>query len=144
MAENRDSLTLNEKVIDRLVEIVRRGNFRKTAADELGIPPGTFNSWLQRGKRELRDYAAGRLDELTLKARLIQELARAESRAHADILRDVVNSEDVRAKMWFLERRYNKQYSKNPNAHIDDETGEQSKVDALQLLAEALAQISED
>ena len=35
-------------------------------------------------------------------------------------------------------RRYNKLYSKNPNAHVDDETGEESKVDALEILAEKL------
>ncbi len=59
-------------------------------------------------------------------------------RCHQLLLQDVIGSDSVQAKQWFLERRYNKLYSKNPNAHVDDETGEESKVDALEILAEKL------
>jgi len=46
--------------------------------------------------------------------------------------------------MWFLERRWNKLYSRNPNAVIDDETGETIKRDMVAQLAEKLAQFVED
>ena len=57
---------------------------------------------------------------------------------------DVIEAEDPKCKMWFLERRWNKLYSKNPNAKIDDETGETIKNDLLAQLADKLAEFVED
>jgi uncharacterized protein (DUF2384 family) len=114
------------------------------AAAKMGIPIQTFNGWSVRGKKELRDHAAGRRKTLTIKADLVQARDAAEARCHEKILLDVVTSDSIQAKQWFLERRWNKLYSRNPNARIDDETGAEVKVDALDLLAEKLRGLMED
>jgi hypothetical protein len=138
------NLTLTEDILQEAVKIVRQGNFRYVAAARVGVPFNTWNGWIKRGRNELKDYANGIGDEeLTIKARLILELDRVEAECHAQILEDVANSDNVTAKMWFLQRRYNKLYSKNPNAHLDDETGEMVHRTASDILAEKLLQFLE-
>ena len=132
------NLSLTEDIVAEACRIVEAGNYRRIAAKRLGIPLNTWNSWLQKGKKEMREYAAGKRTHVTVKATLVRELDKAEARCHQLLLQDVIGSDSVQAKQWFLERRYNKLYSKNPNAHVDDETGEEAKVDALEILAEKL------
>ena len=135
------NLSLTEETVAAACAIVEAGNFRYIAAQRLGIPRNTWSSWLTRGRKELREHADGKRDKLTVKATLVLELDKAEARCHQRLLQDVVESENVQAKMWFLERRYNKLYSKNPNARIDDDTGEEVEVSATDILAEKLAQL---
>jgi hypothetical protein len=132
------NLSLTDDLVREACKIVEAGNFRKVAAQRLGVPMSTWNSWLQRGKKELREFSSGKRTSVTVKASFVRELDKAEGRCHARLLQDVISSDSIQAKQWFLERRYNKLYSKNPNAHIDDETGEESKVDALEILADKL------
>jgi hypothetical protein len=144
---NRDNvnLTLTEDLIREAAAIVRKGNFRYVTANKLGIPQDTWNRWLQYGRGELRAYIHGcGPEELTLKARLVLALEKAEGECHATLLEDVIESDNVQAKIWFLQRRYNKLYSKNPNAHVDDETGEVIRRSATEILADKLAQFLED
>lgn len=145
-SSNPRSLQLTADMVDEMARIVRGGNFRYVAAQRLGVPTRTLQSWLLRGRKEIRRFEEGRVDEsdLTLKAALVWALDEAEALAHQDILADVVHSESVQAKMWFLERRYNKLYSRNPNAVVDDEHQDTYKVDAVQLLAERLKELAED
>jgi hypothetical protein len=132
------NLSLTDDILREACQIVEAGNFRYVAAQRLGVPASTWNSWLHRGKKELREYASGKRDHVTVKASFVRELDKAEARCHQRLLQDVITSDSIQAKQWFLERRYNKLYSKNPNARIDDETGEETKVDALEILADKL------
>ena len=132
------NLSLTDDLVAKACAIVEAGNFRYVAAQRLGIPASTWNSWLHRGKKELREFAADKRDDLTVKATFVRELDKAEARCHQRLLQDVVESDSIQAKQWFLERRYNKLYSKNPNVNFDDETGETTKVDAFEVLAEKL------
>lgn len=137
------NLSLTDDLVREACRIVEAGNFRYVAAQRLGVPASTWNSWLHRGKKELREFASGKRDHVTVKATLVRELDKAEARCHQRLLQDVVESDSVQAKQWFLERRYNKLYSRNPNARIDDETGEETKVDALEILADKLRTLME-
>ena len=142
-SNERIDLTLTDELVDKACAIVEAGNFRYIAAQRLGISRTTWISWLARGRRELKEAEEGKRDRLTVKASLVVKLDAAEARCHQRILQDVVDSDNVQAKMWFLERRYNKLYSKNPNARIDDESGEEVELDASQILAEKLLQFLE-
>jgi hypothetical protein len=137
----RIDLSLTEDLVKKACAIVEAGNFRTIAFQRLGISKNTWASWIQRGKKEIREFDAGKRDKLTVKATLVRELDAAEARCHQRLLQDVVDSEDPRVKTWFLERRYGKLYSRNPNAHVDDETGTEVKLDANQVLAEKLGQL---
>ena len=80
-------LSLTMETIEAMADIVRDGNFRYVAAGRLGIPKDTLASWLQRGRGELADYAAGILEDLTLKAHLVTELEKAEAECHVVLIR---------------------------------------------------------
>lgn len=136
--ETQDArLTLTQEIIDDLAAIVRKGNFRYVARGKLGIPRGTFESWISSGKREHREVQIGKRKNVTLKMRLVTALDIAENDVHAKIIEDVLESDNLKLKMDYLYRRYGKLYAKNPNAH-DDETGETVKIDPLELLADKL------
>ena len=125
--KDRFDLAIDADLVKKLSKIVEAGNFRYVA--------------IRKGKKELRDFESGRRDWVSTRAILVEELEKAEGKCHARILQDIVSSDNLNAKMWFLERRYNKMYTKNPNAKIDDESGETIKIDAASLLAEKLSQL---
>ena len=131
-------LSLTQEILDEIVACVGKGNFRYVARGKAGIMEATFKSWLSRGRTELREYDSGKRDELTLKAELVVALDIAENEVHARIIEDVLASDETKLKMDYLRRRYPKLYSSNGTA-IDDETGEEVKIDPLQLLAEKLS-----
>jgi len=98
----------------------------------LGIPFGTWRQWVLFGRRELQEFSEGQREpkDLTLYAELILALEKAEGKCAIGILDDVTKARtedgrpDVRAREWFLERRHNKLFSRNPNAIVDGEAGE--------------------
>ena len=136
-------LTLDDAKIDKIAAILDRGNFRYVVQQRLGISPRTFGSWVEKGKRDRLRREAGELQD-SIYCRFIDRVEDAEAKAHQRLLQDVIEADDPKCKMWFLERRWNKLYSKNPNAVIDDETGETIKRDMVAQLAEKLAQFVED
>lgn len=138
---NTPTVALTEDLIKRACEIVGRGNFRTTAMQMLGVPRHAWSSWINRGRKEIRDFLDGKIEQVSMQAVLVQSLEKAESEVHSDIIRDVLLSDDIKAKLWYLERRYNKLYSRNPNAHVDDESGEDSPIDPVAMLAERLEEL---
>lgn len=136
---DRENLQLTESIVFELAEIVQEGNFRHVAAASIGIQPSTLYSWLRRGKNELKDFLEGKRKNQTLKARLVVELERAEAECHGKLVKDVVTSDDPKLKLQFLRLRYNKLYNNNPNASVDDESGEESVLSGAEVLAAKLA-----
>jgi len=135
----RNALTLTPKIIEEAARIVGKGNFRYVARGRLGIPQETWKSWLYRGRTEWREYTRGDREKITLKMELVKALDQAECRNHSDIIEDVMSDETpIKIKMEYLYRRYGKLYSKSPNA-VDDDTGEDVKVDPNQVLIEKLS-----
>lgn len=135
---------LTQEIIDDFVKIVAAGNFRQTACRALGIAQWTYDSWMQAGKKQLREVTEGIRDKPLIQGRFVQALNQAEAESHIEILRDVRTSNDIRAKIWYLERRFNKQYSRNPNAHIDDETGKEIEIDPGAAILERLVDALKD
>ena len=126
-------LTLTDRVIEEAAAIVGAGNFRYVAFQRLGIPVATFQAWIRKGLKDRRDGSDSK------QADLVRALDMAEGECHAQLLQDVLSADDPRLKMDFLRARYNKLYSNNPNAHLDDETGEMIKREAAEILAEKLS-----
>jgi len=124
-----------------MTEIVARGNLRQTACQRLGISKNTYSKWMEAGNRQLRDHEHGRRKTLLLQAKLVVSLREAEARVKEQITENILEGKNLQAQMWFLERRFSKEFSRNPAAHVDDETGEEVRVDAAQLLADRLAQL---
>ncbi len=130
----RDDLLLTEEMIGKMAEIVGKGNFRHIAAARLGVPPNTLFSWVFRGKKYLKK---GNRD--AIQARLVLALDEAEAECHIELLEDIREKGDPNLMFKFLKARYNKLYTANPNAHVDDETGGESRVSMLDVLRDRLS-----
>lgn len=135
------SCKLTAQVIKEFAAEVERGNFRQVARQRLGIPVWTYNSWIAAGKKQLTEYTQGKRKKLLLQGQFVLALDRAEGYVHGQMVEDILEHGSIQARQWYLERRFNKLYSRNPNAHVDDETGEEHKVDGATVLAEKLAQL---
>lgn len=139
----REDLSLTESTLFELADIVGEGNFRHVAAGKLGIAPNTLHGWVRRGKAHLEDHRSGKRKELTLQARLVVELEKAESDCHATLVKDILKTGNPELKLKFLKLRYNKLYNNNPNA-VDDSTGEEVARSAADLLIEKLSTFLEN
>jgi len=130
---------LTQKILDDFCEIVRQGNFRYVACQRLGISVSMYKNWMESGRRQIRDMEAGERPNLLLQGKLLIGLNEAEGFVHGEMVEDILQSGSISARQWYLERRFNKLYSTNPNAHTDDESGE--TVDAVELLRDRLKTI---
>lgn len=130
---DREDCTLTESLMFEIVEIVEKGNFRKVAAQRVGVPPVTLYSWIHRGKRYIKQGNTDRLQ-----AQLAMRIEKAEAKAHQEILADVLDTGDAKVKLTFLRLRYPREYNFNPNAHVDDETGQESRSTLAEQIKEKL------
>ena len=130
---------ITREIVEAAGMLVRSGNFRYVARQSLGLPGNIWENWILRGNREIDNYCAGKRQTVTLYGLFVVELDHAEADVHAKIVRDIMAPDTpINAKLWYLERRYNKLYSRNPNAHIDDESGKTIEIDVEQVLIERL------
>ena len=134
-------IELTENIITQMADIVRAGNFRYIAAGAVGSSIEQLRNWIRSGNTQIRQLEKGKRQKLGLEGLLVKALEAAEAECHVILLQDVRDSEDVRAKMWFLERRWNKLYSRNLNATIDDATAKEQKIDVRAVLLEKLQDI---
>lgn len=135
----RSHLTLTEETIAKAADIVARGNFRDTARSILGIPEGTWETWINRGRSEAREFSRGERKVETLKMKFVKELDRAEGQGLDQFSRDMLDpAVPMKTRAEFMYRRHSRLFSKNPKA-LDDRTGQEYETDPKQLLAEKLA-----
>lgn len=92
---NRRKLTPETR--DRILALIKAGNYRETAAAAVGIRGDTLREWLRRGAREegtiYSDFAE------------LMDQAEAEAEARDVALIGKAGQEDWRALAWRLERR---------------------------------------
>ena len=97
----------------RLIEAVREGNYRETAARLAGIGRSTFYRWLDKARESPEgpygDFAA-RLDA-------------AEAEAEADAVRDIREAGRTtwQARAWYLERRHPSRWGRRAEVKEDDQ-----------------------
>lgn len=135
---------LTKKIIDEMCAIVAKGNFRQVACQRMGITPGTYRTWTQAGRKQLREFEQGERTYLSMQAQLVIKLDEAEGYIHGQMVEDILNHGSIQARQWYLERRFNKLYTKNPNAHTDDETGETVTIDPIAVLAARLKELKDN
>ena len=132
---------LTTKLIEKVAAKLLLGNYRMTAFAMVDVPRRTWQEWIQKGKA-VRDETKEDPDaHHLLCAELVMQVERSEALALSKIIGDVATSDDDRVKMTFLERRYNKMFSRNPNAVIDEEAGEESELVPRDILAAKIADI---
>lgn len=114
--------TLTPEKFERIIGLIRNGNYQTTAAAAAGVPIRTFFKWIERGKRAADYYEEDKWvepsEELYYNLYKAVEQARAEAEAsNVLIIRNEANK-TWQAAAWMLER-----------AH-PDRWGRRDKVDA--------------
>lgn len=95
--------------LDRLVALLRAGNYRKTAAAAVGISPRTLNGWIRDGRAnyEAAQVDPSKLDEFGLFFELVSQAeADAEAGCVAGVIELAYRKGDGALLLRFLERRY--------------------------------------
>jgi hypothetical protein len=134
-------LTLTPAIITKVCRVVALGNFRYVAFGNLGIHRNTWRRWLDEGKKQVASYDPER--GLPPQGRLLIELEKAEANAHEDIIKNVLTKGSPETQLKFLRMRYNKLYTRNPNATVDDESGAENKRTAEDIIRDKLIQFME-
>ena len=139
IVDGSKNLALTEEIIRNAARLARYGNFKQDIRASLKIPKGTWTSWMQRGRKELKEQSAGLRDKVSLKAKLVLELEAAETEAKNGVFKEILESEDLDLKFKFITKRFGRQFN-DTSTYIDDETGEEkeSSVSALDSIAQKL------
>jgi hypothetical protein len=122
---------LTPEVAERIVRLLRAGNYDEVAARGAGIAPRTLQEWLQRGRAGEEPYA-----ELWDAV----ERARAEGEALHVARIAKAAEDDWHASAWFLERSYPERWGRiSPRPYMSDE----SKPEPEKPAAGAFAEVDE-
>lgn len=97
------------ETLDKIVKLLRSGNYRETAARAVGVGERTLHTWLKMGRENAEGCDRGQeeLDEMGL---FYCEVVRAEGEAEARICGGIIDLAERLGKpevlLKFLERRY--------------------------------------
>jgi len=133
-------------LVEEFVAGVRRGNFRETSAHALGVGKAQIYRWLAVGRKYDEEHGEASVpDKKQFESSrayscwyLYHHTILAEGWMHGYLIHDLLSSDSIPAKIWFLKHRFNRLYSNNPNAWVDDETGDVSKIDAPAVILDRL------
>lgn len=106
---------LNRDRHDRIVQMLRSGNYRDAAARAAGIAPSTLYSWLERGSNEqvgpYHDFAAA-VDQ-----------AEAEAEVYAVAIIRRAMADNYRAAVTYLERRHPERWRRRNTTELTGKDG---------------------
>jgi len=122
---------LNPKMVEQIVELIRAGNYARTACEAVGISEQTYYTYLNRGKRE-----ATRRQRLTdlghpvddngegIFLEFLEAVKRAEAESESVAVMHVrrAMSDSWQAAMTYLERKHPDRWGrrdKNINVNVD-------------------------
>jgi hypothetical protein len=85
-------ITLTRELIDQIIARIPTGNYPGVIAESLGVPPGTFQNWLSRGRDKWNTQDSpetsftGPSDPEGLKVLLYLSVSRAEAEWEVDLV----------------------------------------------------------
>jgi transposase len=100
-------------ITQRIVDLIRAGNFLEVAATASGIHKSTLHRWLRHGRKQVR----GRYRKFLTAV----EKAQAESESRDVALIAKAASEDWRAAAWRLERKVPRRYGARVQLAVQQE-----------------------
>lgn len=121
-----------------IIELVRAGNYKKTAALANGVSESALYEWIERGEQ---DRQTGKD---TIFADFAESLTRAESESETALLSSVIAAipDDPKLALEILARRYPARWARTNRPEGADETVDADVVDVIGLTDEALAEIA--
>jgi len=134
---------LNPEVHETIVEHVRSGSFVSVAAQQAGISPSTFRTWMERGEMEEARIAEGfdpNPDEAVFLAfKKDVDSARAEAEIESvKMVRMASRNGTWQAAAWYLERSFPQRWARN---RIEEVTEEEASADPDLALTKLLARL---
>lgn len=121
-------LKLTPEIADRIVNMLKLGNYQETAAAAAGIDARTLRKWLHRGaSREEEPYASFAVS-------VLEAEASAESRHVATLYS--ASREDWRAAAWILSRKHSERWGDKVQQLIEV-SGAATPAQAARLVREA-------
>jgi transposase len=110
-----DWQTFSPERRERILELLRAGNYREPACTAAGVPRRTFYNWLVRGATGEEPYAT-----------FAREVAAAESAAEISALGNVRSAaeKDWKADAWYLGRKHPERWAERPAPPPETKTAE--------------------
>lgn len=140
---------------ERIIELLRAGNFRETAARASGVHDATFHRWMERGEKAQEDFDRQLREhpdrEPTIEAseQKYRDFRKAciEAETHAEL--DMVARfqlgavKDWKAAENFLSRRYKDRWAKTTNIEVGGEVTHLHQLDSTRkVLAQRIEAIA--
>lgn len=122
---------LTPEIHKRIVLLVRRGNFRETAAAAAGVDSKTFRNWLRMGARGRDPYK-----------KFSEDVDQAEADAEAKDIAKLKASKDWKATAWRLERRHQDRWGGKQRHEISGPDGGPVRVDMTKLSDDELERLA--
>lgn len=94
---------------EKIVALVRDGNYPIVAARASGISEAVFYEWLKRGKKDIADK------KLSAHAEFADMVASAEAEAESELVSKIktVSITDEKSAQWLLERKHPDRWGRN-------------------------------
>lgn len=112
----------------KLLDLIRKGNYRDPSCKAVGVGKRTLYNWLSRGATGEEPYAT-----------FARELDEAEVEAEAAALACIVDAgpTDWRAAAWFVARKHPERWAERPAPPPETKTAEVAAAELAELLTQA-------
>lgn len=129
-SDTHATLSLTQEVADKIVALVRAGNYPETASAAAGIPPATMRTWLREGARirerlgarQLSAVSTHRRPLVTFSIEMEKAMGEAEARDVMLIGRASQGTDkrpgDWRASAFLLERRNKQRWAQRTETEV--------------------------
>ena len=142
---------LNPELQEKIVELIKLGNYAEDAAGAVGINRNTFFLWMARGRAEserlklIPDAEPNELETPYVNFMSAVEKARDEATArNVAVIQRAATNGDWKAAAWYLERTRQKTYGRAERVEMTGADGEPMKMvvdvgDLEQKIAQVMA-----
>lgn len=131
---------INSKIVAAIIEAIKEGNTRATAAELAGIGETTLYEWLAKGRELIEQAGEGvkYAGHEKLLAELAGSLKKAEATATAFHVGNIkrASAESWQASAWWLERRFPKDYGRRQAIEVGGMDGGPIAVEMLGKLSD--------
>jgi hypothetical protein len=125
---------LTEELLRRIVEVVRVGNYLKTAAAYCGVGYSTLMLWQQKGRAQQQRIEDGHPPdpEQAIYLQFVEQVSQAESQAQVTAVaywrKAMADPSQWRAAMEYLARKAPEQWAASSTVHVAD-ADSQARID---------------
>ena len=115
-------LRLNSDLLKKIVDLIKVGNYAKTACLASGITEDTYYRWLKTGQEDIKN------DKETIFSEFSESIMRARAEAEARNVMTIqkASQTDWKAASWWLERTNNQEWGRRQDITVKTE-----KIDEL-------------